>query len=253
MWNLLNQKHNGKTKVDIKDSFFCGDAAGRKDAKHKDFSDTDLKFALNVGIQFKTPENLFLGEKEKVEVKGFNPSTVPETGELIVGKNLKITVEPKQMILMVGAPGSGKSTFWQNYLQGYFRVNRDTLKTKEKCYKVAEQQMQKGNSVVIDNTSPKREDRKYFIDLAKKMGFKVRCFEMLTPKQICFHNDYQRVANDKRKHLSDKAGSIPIHTFFKYKEKPSLDEGFYEINKVNFIAKFDSNEDRDFYHKFSKK
>ncbi len=42
--------------------------------------------------------------------------------------------------------------------------------------------MQKGNSVVIDNTSPKREDRKYFIDLAKKMGFKVRCFEMLTPK-----------------------------------------------------------------------
>ncbi len=67
MWNLLNQKHNGKTKVDIKDSFFCGDAAGRKDAKHKDFSDTDLKFALNVGIQFKTPENLFLGEKEKAQ------------------------------------------------------------------------------------------------------------------------------------------------------------------------------------------
>jgi hypothetical protein len=29
------------------------------------------------------------------------------------------------------------------------------------------------------------------------------------------HNDYQRVVNDKRKHLSGKAGSITIHTFFK--------------------------------------
>ena len=70
---------------------------------------------------------------------------------------------------------------------------------------------------MIDNTNPKKDDRKYFIDLAKKHGVKVRCFELLTPKDICFHNDYQRVANDKRKHLSGKAGSIPIHSFFKYK------------------------------------
>lgn len=43
------------------------------------------------------------------------------------------------MVIMVGAPGSGKSTFWQSYLPKYSRVNRDTLKTKEKCYKVAEE------------------------------------------------------------------------------------------------------------------
>lgn len=41
------------------------------------------------------------------------------------------------MIIMCGSPGSGKSTFWSNYLSGYERVNRDTLKTKEKCYKKA--------------------------------------------------------------------------------------------------------------------
>ena len=40
---------------------------------------------------------------------------------------------------MCGAPGSGKSTFCRNYLPGYTRINRDTLKTKEKCYKVAEE------------------------------------------------------------------------------------------------------------------
>ena len=55
MWALLTDKFNGKVKVDLKDSFYCGDAAGRKDGKHKDFSDSDYKFALNVGLPFKTP------------------------------------------------------------------------------------------------------------------------------------------------------------------------------------------------------
>jgi len=61
------------------------------------------------------------------------------------------------------------------------------------------------------------------------------------------------VVNDKRQHLSGKAGSIPIHSFFKYKEEPQLNEGFYEINKVNFLTKFDSGADKEFYAKFSKK
>lgn len=42
------------------------------------------------------------------------------------------------MIINVGSPGSGKSTFSTTYLPKYIRINQDTLKTKEKCYKVAE-------------------------------------------------------------------------------------------------------------------
>jgi bifunctional polynucleotide phosphatase/kinase len=38
----------------------------------------------------------------------------------------------------------------------YERVNRDSLKTKEKCYKVAEGYIKEGKSLVIDNTNPKK-------------------------------------------------------------------------------------------------
>jgi bifunctional polynucleotide phosphatase/kinase len=43
-------------------SFFVGDAAGRsRKGTHKtDFSDSDLKFALNIGISFKTETEFFL-------------------------------------------------------------------------------------------------------------------------------------------------------------------------------------------------
>ena len=39
MWELFVE-HNGK--VDMAQSFYCGDAAGRKNGKKKDFSDSDL-------------------------------------------------------------------------------------------------------------------------------------------------------------------------------------------------------------------
>jgi len=40
---------------------------------------------------------------------------------------------------MVGSVGSGKSTFVQNHLKDYTRINRDALKTKEKCLQKAEE------------------------------------------------------------------------------------------------------------------
>jgi bifunctional polynucleotide phosphatase/kinase len=46
----------------MKESFYCGDAAGRKAGKDqkKDFSDTDKAFAANLGVKFIVPEEYFL-------------------------------------------------------------------------------------------------------------------------------------------------------------------------------------------------
>lgn len=42
MWNFFVDIMNGKVKIDLDKSFYCGDAAGRVKGKKKDFSDTDL-------------------------------------------------------------------------------------------------------------------------------------------------------------------------------------------------------------------
>ena len=43
----------------------------------------------------------------------------------------------KEAIILIGSPGSGKSTFCENNLitRGYIRINQDTLKTREKVIK----------------------------------------------------------------------------------------------------------------------
>ncbi len=54
-------KWNGGIEVDSGESFFVGDAAGRK--KYRDHQDTDLKWALNAGLGFYTPEEYFLAKQ----------------------------------------------------------------------------------------------------------------------------------------------------------------------------------------------
>lgn len=63
MFDFFEQTVN-KQKIDRSKSFFCGDAAGRpaNGIIKKDFSADDLRFAINLDIEFHTPESLFLGQ-----------------------------------------------------------------------------------------------------------------------------------------------------------------------------------------------
>ena len=40
---------------------------------------------------------------------------------------------PQELVIMVGGPGSGKSTFVTTKMKSYVRVNNDELKTPAKC------------------------------------------------------------------------------------------------------------------------
>ncbi len=71
--------------------------------------------------------------------------------ELIVGGENPVPSTSQEMIVLVGRPASGKSTFAKKHLvpHGYVHVNQDTLKTKEKCIKVAREAAYNGQSIVI--------------------------------------------------------------------------------------------------------
>ena len=68
MWSFMETNCNGGIKVNLAESIYVGDAAGRaKDwmkGKPKDFSCSDRMFAYNVGASFATPEAFFQGLPE---------------------------------------------------------------------------------------------------------------------------------------------------------------------------------------------
>ncbi|KAF6172949.1 hypothetical protein GIB67_006325 [Kingdonia uniflora] len=55
MWRIMQQQFNSGIPVDMDQSFYVGDAAGRK----RDHSDADIKFAEAIGLKFYVPEEYF--------------------------------------------------------------------------------------------------------------------------------------------------------------------------------------------------
>lgn len=133
----------------IKSAFYVGDAAGRQ----LDFSDSDIKFARNIGIPFYTPEKIF----QPIERLKPLPRMGLNTLELPQGKN---------MILFVGMPGVGKTHYYQKYLSNYIHVNQDILGSKTKVLKLTRDSMMKNLSVVIDATNPGQDRRQEFYNMA---------------------------------------------------------------------------------------
>uniref|UniRef100_A0A8D8VVP4 Bifunctional polynucleotide phosphatase/kinase n=3 Tax=Cacopsylla melanoneura TaxID=428564 RepID=A0A8D8VVP4_9HEMI len=173
MWDYLTEEKNNSIGINQSESFYVGDAAGRAanwaPKKKKDFACTDYLFALNLNLAFYTPEQIFLKEKapEFSNLPTFKPKEVFQNSQNAVIPD--IANDKKQVLIMVGSQGSGKSNFVSTYLKPlHFTIaNRDTLGSWQKCVSVMEAALCKGSSVVVDNTNPDKESRQKFIQVAK--------------------------------------------------------------------------------------
>eukprot|EP01097_Dermamoeba_algensis_P011417 TRINITY_DN884_c0_g1_i2.p1 TRINITY_DN884_c0_g1~~TRINITY_DN884_c0_g1_i2.p1 ORF type:complete len:291 (+),score=75.39 TRINITY_DN884_c0_g1_i2:98-970(+) len=124
MWKFFIKNLNGGVEPDMSESFYCGDAAGRKEGwapgRKKDFSSGDRAFALNCGLKFYTPEEYFLKEKPVPFVwdSTVDPAEVLKKAPKQLSDHLKEKLKPsgnQEMVLIVGPPASGKSTLSKRY------------------------------------------------------------------------------------------------------------------------------------------
>lgn len=145
MWQALVER-NGGLPVDLKLSWYVGDAAGRAaklPQRRKDHSLADRLFAANVGLPFRTPEEHFRNApSEKYAQPEFDPTVERTTWRLAdrfeprdAGDAVRCKSE-LQVVLMVGGPGSGKSFVARTVFErqhGFVVINQDELKTWQKC------------------------------------------------------------------------------------------------------------------------
>ena len=93
---------------------------------------------MNLGLNYYVPEAFFMRKPAPIlpTVFEFNPKLIsfeaplvePE-GEILPVRN-SIGKQEQELIVFVGSPASGKSTFFKRYFEphGYYHVNQDILR-----------------------------------------------------------------------------------------------------------------------------
>jgi bifunctional polynucleotide phosphatase/kinase len=136
---------------------FVGDAAGRPG----DFANSDYQFAVNSGVEFQTPEEYLGGTT--LEYPRLAPiNAVIEMERVGVIPDVR---PERHLVLLVGAPASGKSTFAKRFT-GYTIISMDHLKSRDKCIRECSRALlAPPHLVVVDNTSPDEKSRDPYITI----------------------------------------------------------------------------------------
>jgi bifunctional polynucleotide phosphatase/kinase len=203
-----SSKHMSLPKLDKKQSFMVGDALGRP----HDWSDLDKQFAKNCGMTIVSPETFF-------EMKPPKPATDIKLPDI----SLKTTQE---VILMMGYPGSGKSTITKIFEEDkhYEVIHGDDYKSnKSKMKKKMKEIISSGKSPVIDATNPSKKARAIFIDIAKENDLDVRVIRMTTTIEESMERNALR---------EKKVPKIALYMYRKNYEEPTKDEGIHNVIEV---------------------
>lgn len=254
MWDFLEKELNDNIKVIRQDSLYVGDMAGRKG----DYSASDLLFSMNLGVDFQVPEVFFLGnassknkttklQKSILEDENiFNghkfimdfPKSISQQNKSITNELLTYLHKNQCIVIFIGSPASGKTSYYHNYLSDEIQrnvnyMNMDTfLGTPAKFLKSIDAELQLGNSVIIDNTNGTRKTRYKYLALVKKQqkDIKVVIVHIKTEKRICMHLNALRTKINNIASIqgvnTNEMISVPavaIHTYWKYFEPVNIE------------------------------
>lgn len=118
------------------------------------------------------------------------------------------------LIIMVGMPGSGKTSYVLKHLRNtHIRLNLDTIKNRDKERSLFFACLAARVNIVIDNTNMSREERARFLPFAIACGYTTCVVYIDVPVEVCRERSTQRVTNERRNPIPDKAFNGMISRF----------------------------------------
>lgn len=196
------------------DITYVGDAGGRckltkVDEKGKervvrkaDHSYSDLHFAHRLKADFHFPEAFFLGVASEVPPPVLGAMRVPD-------------VAGAGVVVMVGSPGSTKSTMARRIADkyGHLHLEQDQL-GKRKLEKAADAALQQGQSIVVDATHRTRAHRARWAEVAAQHGCSCVVVWMRCEKSLA------KYLNELRDKAGGRVAPVALHTYYKRLEEP---------------------------------
>lgn len=135
-----------------------------------------------------------------------------------------------ELIIFVGLPGSGKSTYYRTHFAAtHVHVSKDLMPNARNRDTRQQQQiaaaLAAGQSVVVDNTNPSRELRAPLIATGKQFGARIAGYYFDVDVATAL---VRNRAREGRARVPD----VAIFTTKKKLQPPLLEEGFDEVHVI---------------------
>lgn len=150
--------------------------------------------------------------------------------------------ESNKIVLLVGAPGSGKSTYGKTLLStipNSVLISSDQIRfelTGDESNQTINGQVFKkvendvklncvlGKNVIVDATNINRRDRKIYIEIAQKYGFMIEAYVFECDKQTLINRNAARGKSGGR-----NVPEFVIDKMLAKYQSPSINEGFDHV------------------------
>ena len=132
-----------------------------------------------------------------------------------------------EVIVFVGLQGAGKSTFYQRYFaETYAHISKDNFPNARDRnahqQKLLRENLTRHQSVVIDNTNTRVQDRAPLIEIAHSFGAKVLCYYFVSSVR-------ESLVRNRARAGKARVADVAIFVAAKRLEEPTYAEGFDKI------------------------
>jgi len=136
-----------------------------------------------------------------------------------------------EAVIFIGIQATGKSTFYQtHFFKTHLRINLDMLKTRHREQILFKACLEAKQALVVDNTNPTITERKRYLELAKKAGFKVIGYYFQSELESAIKRNEARQGKEKIPLVGLKNTHARL-------QLPSLIEGFDLLYYVRLDTK----------------